>query len=194
MKIYQAFIFLGIMATGIASPEIGMTETRPLIVSQATARDLIKSAFSKLEQRNIQGAIADLDRAIQLEPQNPEAYLNRGAVRQMGGNMQGALSDYTQAIKLKPSYIIAYRNRAEIYFRTTKYKEAISDYSKLIELNPGDAGAYYGRGLATAATGNKNKAVQDLKKAAEIYRQQGNQADLQAAEERIRNLQQSQRN
>ena len=48
-------------------------------------------------------ALADFNRAIELDPNNAVFYLNRGAVYQRKKDADRALADYNHAIELNPS-------------------------------------------------------------------------------------------
>jgi tetratricopeptide (TPR) repeat protein len=47
-----------------------------------------------------QGAIADFNQAIRLDPNNAFAYTNRGIAKYELGDNQGAITDYQRAIEL----------------------------------------------------------------------------------------------
>jgi tetratricopeptide (TPR) repeat protein len=47
-------------------------------------------------------AVADYTKAIELNPNNVEAYINRAAINHMVGNLQQALNDYDKALELTP--------------------------------------------------------------------------------------------
>jgi regulator of sirC expression with transglutaminase-like and TPR domain len=50
-----------------------------------------------------EGAIADLTRAIELDPRNAEAWLNRGLAREKRNEIGGAIADFEQYVALSPS-------------------------------------------------------------------------------------------
>ena len=52
------------------------------------------------------GALADYDQAIRLNPAYVDAYNNRGVVRSDRGDADGAIADYDQAIRLNPEYVL----------------------------------------------------------------------------------------
>ena len=93
-------------------------------------------------------AIADFDKAIELNPKDGGAYINRGAVNYHKGEYDRAIADYTQAIKLDPKDAAVYTNRGIAYRRQGDFDRAIADYDKAIELNPKYANAYNGRAWA----------------------------------------------
>ncbi|NJL42609.1 MAG: tetratricopeptide repeat protein [Pseudanabaena sp. SU_2_4] len=47
-------------------------------------------------------SLADLDRAIDLNPNYADAYYNRGKARTALGNPKGAIADYDRALRLNP--------------------------------------------------------------------------------------------
>ena len=51
-------------------------------------------------QENYTGALADLDSAVKLQPNNATALLNRGITREMLRNVDGACEDWQKAYDL----------------------------------------------------------------------------------------------
>ena len=49
-------------------------------------------------------ALKDYDTAIRLEPNNADAYYNRGNVRKAKGDLQGAWQDFSEDARLKKGY------------------------------------------------------------------------------------------
>ena len=56
-------------------------------------------------------AIADYDIAIRLNPDDADAYYNRGVAKGKLGQHFAAIADYDIAIRLNPDYADAYNNR-----------------------------------------------------------------------------------
>lgn len=57
------------------------------------------------------GALADFNKQIELQPNSPYAYYNRGSAKSNLNDEYGAISDYTKAIELKPDYSMAWNNK-----------------------------------------------------------------------------------
>ena len=62
--------------------------------------EFLQQAMQKAQQQNYRGAMEDLDWAIEIDPQDAQAYASRGQVRSMLGDWQGAIEDSEQAASL----------------------------------------------------------------------------------------------
>lgn len=113
-------------------------------------------------------AIKAYNKAIELNPQYTDTYINRGALYDDLGKYQQAIKDYNKAIELNPQYAKAYNNRGNAYVTLGKYKQAFKDFNKAIELNPREAALYSNRGIAYAKLGNAQQAFKDFNKAIEL--------------------------
>jgi tetratricopeptide (TPR) repeat protein/S1-C subfamily serine protease len=132
-----------------------------IVPSQQTADDVFVQGFDKEIAGNRQGAIADYDKAIRLNPNYAFAYFNRGNSRYNLEDKKGAIADYDQAIRLNPNFASAYNNRGIARFALGDKKGAITDYDQAIRLNPNFAFAYSNRGLARSDLGDKKGAIAD---------------------------------
>jgi tetratricopeptide (TPR) repeat protein len=79
-------------------------------------------------------AIRDFDKAIQLEPDDAEAYNNRGVAKKKLRQYLAAIRDYNKALQLKPDHAEAYINRGNAKLDLEQYTAAINDYDKAIQL------------------------------------------------------------
>jgi len=70
--------------------------------------------FCKLIKGELDGAMADIEQAIRLNPKNAMAYANRATAKEVMGDLDGAIADYSRAIKLNPRYVAAYNNRGDV--------------------------------------------------------------------------------
>ena len=125
---------------------------------------LFDVALSFQEKRDYEKAIAYYTRAIELNSQSAEAYVNRGAAYESMGNLDLALQDFNTALDLEPKSE-AYNNRANVHFRNRDYERAVQDYSKALELERGNVGAFIYRGHAFKNMELYDHAIQDYSEA-----------------------------
>jgi tetratricopeptide (TPR) repeat protein len=164
--------------------ETGTSIARTVQSPTLTADDYFLSAYQKNEQGNYQGALADYDRAITINPNYAGAYLNRGFLKyEKLNNPQGALADYDLAITLNPNEALAYNNRGVLkYEKLNNPQGALADYNRAIALNSNDALAYNNRGiLKYRKLNNPQGALVDYDRAValnpnytEVYYNRGN--------------------
>ena len=153
----------------------------PLAPPQPSADSFLTSGVQKYNAKDFQGAIADYDTAIRLNPNFAIAYFNRGNAKDDLGDSQGAIADFDTAIRLNPNDADAYRNRGAVKVTIGDQKGAIADFDTAIRLNPNYADAYYNRGIAKVTLGDKRGAFADFDTAirlnpnyAEAYYNRGN--------------------
>ena len=106
--------------------------------------------------------------ALQLNPKDNKAYLNRGAAYHKLQTHEKAIEGYDRAIQLNPEDSLAYLNRGLAYDHLQKYKKAIEDYDRAIQLNPRDYKAYLNRGAAYHKLQTHEKAIEDYDRAIDL--------------------------
>jgi hypothetical protein len=107
-------------------------------------------------------------RVIQLYPDNPIAYNDRGNFYKEQGNMVRALEDYKIAIQLKPDFAKAFYNRALLREKMGDTSGAIADHSDVIRFNSKHARAYNNRGALFKNLGQIDRALSDFDSAIRI--------------------------
>ncbi len=87
---------------------------------------------------NIAAALADFDRALALDPNEPEAYLNKGLVLTLKANQAGqALPLFTAALEKRTKRPeLAYFGRAAAYEELGNVRSAYSDYTRAAAAAP----------------------------------------------------------
>jgi tetratricopeptide (TPR) repeat protein len=98
--------------------------------------EYLNSGMTKSEANDFNGALADYNKAIDLDPKFVRGYYERGVLKERKLNdPKGALADYDKAIDLDPNYVIAYNNRSVLRFQSfSDLKGALADIRKSIEL------------------------------------------------------------
>ena len=132
-----------------------------------SAADFVARGLLRREKEDLDGAVKDFTRALELEPGLAAAYVNRAVARIESGDPDGAERDCARALELDPSLADAHLNRGTARRRKGDLDGAIADYTRAIALQPQNAGAYSGRGLAREGRGDLDGAIQDFSLASE---------------------------
>ncbi|RKU38795.1 hypothetical protein C6496_04635 [Candidatus Poribacteria bacterium] len=140
-----------------------------------TPEEIETLAFLALHRGNfmvmldqLEEALKAYSRAIELTPNNANAYNNRGVVRGKRSEYDLAITDFDTALELKPDYAEVYSNRGIAYIKKGELNRAVQDYIKAIELKPDHAEAYNNRGNAYIAKGECDLAIKDCNKAIQL--------------------------
>ena len=98
----------------------------------------VNRGIVRLYGNDHQGAIADFDKAISLNPAQPESYLNKGVVLvQMGGSSSDAIALFNEALVRKTSRPeLAYYSRGVAHEVAGNLNAAYRDYKRAQELAP----------------------------------------------------------
>jgi tetratricopeptide (TPR) repeat protein len=125
----------------------------------------LERAYQRLEGGYLKGALDDYNKALEIEPKDPEIWLSRGIVKERMKDYTGAFSDYTKAIDLKEGFVKAWINRANVLLKQERYADAVEDYTAALIYTPDSAPAYYNRAIARYKLNKYTEACEDLKKA-----------------------------
>jgi tetratricopeptide (TPR) repeat protein len=129
---------------------------------------LVSRGIAFHKQKDWDKAIADLGKAVELDPKDSNAIYNLGVVYEHKGDGDLAIADYTKAIALNPKDPDAHFARGNVYYDSDDFDNALKDYQMAIKLNPKHAAAILGRGLTYEQLGKPDKAEPDFKKAIAI--------------------------
>ena len=113
-------------------------------------------------------AIADNNRAIELDPKYAYAYRCRGGAWCAKKDFDKALADYNRAIELAPKDSDSYCGRGLVWSSKEQYDKALADYTRAIELEPKDAYAYAFRASAWMFKRDYDKALVDCSRAIKL--------------------------
>jgi MFS transporter, PAT family, beta-lactamase induction signal transducer AmpG len=119
-------------------------------------------ALIKLDLGDLETAILDSDRSIELDNKNPQAYVVRSKILDRLGDTDSAISDVKKAIELEPKNPQHYIARSKMRDRLGDTADAISDVTKAIELEPKNPQYYVARGKMRDRSNDKKGAIADL--------------------------------
>ena len=135
---------------------------------EAQAADLVQKAMLKLDRGDWEGAIADLSKAIELDPNSHAAWLGRAMAHNMAGKYAQAEADAKKAIELDSQDARAWTTLAWAQFKQGKFAEALASAEKAIALDPKSALAHAVAAYAREALGDKAGALLSIQSAARL--------------------------
>jgi len=133
-----------------------INRTKTLTASEYHLRHQVRAA-----EGDIVGALDDLGKALEKEPERAELLIDRAALRRQTDDLTGAFADLEQALRLQPSSDRAYRERGTIQFAQQDWPQAIASFSEAIRLNPASLDAYQSRANAKIQMGDYGGAIAD---------------------------------
>lgn len=114
-------------------------------------------------------AVKWLNKAIEIDPKNADAYYNRAlAFQRLGDNETAAIADYSMAIRLRPTDVEAYMNRAVSHMRIGEFGLAISDLNRALSIQPDHGLSLVNLGLVYKMVGEDHAACASWKTAADL--------------------------
>lgn len=165
--ITAAYSFMAYQRNKVWKNEI-ILWTDTISKSPNKARPYNNRGAAYLKQGNINQAIADFDKAIQINPDYAEAYRDRGVAYYSKDSFDEAIVNFIKALQISPNYADAYSNRGVVYVKQGKFDQAIADFNKAIQIKPNCADAYSNRGVAYASKGNLDEAIADFSRVIQI--------------------------
>ena len=133
-----------------------------------SADDFSQRGISRFEKNDLQGAIADFSKAIELNGHELGfCFYFRGIALYRLGRLDEAIADLSKAITLKP-HPRFYGDRGNLLAQRGDLDGAVADLNKAIEIEPKFAKAYGDRGIVRLLRGEEMSAESDFKKCFEL--------------------------
>lgn len=116
---------------------------------------------TRKEMGQLQGALADFTKSIQLGAKSYKGYANRGAVYTSMGDFSKALTDYKKAYLLNPKNPQVMSGYGYTQLQTGDLNGAMKTFDRAIQFQPVNPEAYSNRGTAKYNLGNLVGAIED---------------------------------
>jgi tetratricopeptide (TPR) repeat protein len=107
-------------------------------------------------------AVAELEQALKLKSNYPEALNNLGSILSKQGRQEDAMRYYRQALSLKPTYAEAHYNLGLALDAQGALDSALSEYEIAVQLKPDYADAHYNRGILLGRQGRLEEALREF--------------------------------
>ena len=110
-------------------------------------------------QKKYEQALADANRAVELDPKAWRRYLERGVLYQRVGAYNDAITDLDSAVGLQPHEVELWRRRAYLKVVAARFDDAVTDYETLSSMLPRSDTGVLGRGAALYLAGRWPEAA-----------------------------------
>ncbi|MBV6621953.1 MAG: tetratricopeptide repeat protein [Rivularia sp. (in: Bacteria)] len=185
IKQKPSFVYLAYYGKGLA---LGLEKKYKEAITASEQATKLKPGFvagwkrQSLDYRKLKRldkALFTINKAIQLQPENPNLYLIKRVILSDLKQYAQAEVAITEAIKLSPRALF-YDSRGILYRNQKKWDLALADYNQAININPEDASVYINRGNLykdkkkwDLALADYNKAIQINPENASAYNNRG---------------------
>jgi tetratricopeptide (TPR) repeat protein len=114
-------------------------------------------------------ALAEYDRAIELDPDLVQAHYGRGLTHQLMDDYPAALAAFDRADELVPDADWILVERGETYRMAGRFEEAVADFDRAITLDPTDPEPVASRGVCRHFAGQYDEALADFDRALGLH-------------------------
>jgi tetratricopeptide (TPR) repeat protein len=147
------------------APEVEANIQHALDLDSGLAEAYAARGVLRTEQWRLPEAIADLQKAIVLKPNNGEALIRLGAAYEYLGQPRDALKQYDQAVALDPLHFILHIRRCLTLQNIGRFADATQSCTRARELQPENPNGYWTTGLLALAQGDLAGATDGYERA-----------------------------
>lgn len=149
--------------------DLGMPEEARAVAAKAIGGTPTAATYFSLSQTHPSsdraGMLADLTKALELDPKFEPALDARAALYVAQGKFDAALADANQAIGINPKGVQHYLVRAGVYQTMQQHDKALADTDEALRIQPRNVAILQERASFHFENGQKDQAIADLKQA-----------------------------
>ena len=105
---------------------------------------------------------------LQLEPENPVAWINLGNSYRLQGRDADAIGAFRKIAKVRPDFLVAWTKLGELYCRQGNYGEALAAWRQAIEVAPDNPASWANLGVSDEGQGKLEDAVTAYRRAVQL--------------------------
>ncbi|CAM6114683.1 unnamed protein product [Calypogeia fissa] len=147
-------------------------------VPDIVARALGNRGNARSRQGQLELALGDYNRSIELAPYAVDPVLNRGVALESLGRLEEASADYEAVLRVRPEDPAAWNNLGNVKAALSQWNEALVNYARAVQLAPKFSFAAANYALALYQVGRDNEAVRQFRN---LLRRYPEFADVRAA-------------
>lgn len=170
--------------SGVLLLALSLFHGEPVAAQRNKADILVTTGLQLVHGGKYHEAMSYFQKALEIDPKNSTAYLNRGSLFYRFDKTDLALKDLDRCIQLKGDSYNAYRIKCKIAFERSQKAEAFDYVNRALKVAPDNfelSDCYRTRGKLNWDAGDEQKALADFNKAVQCaptaapsYKQRGN--------------------
>jgi predicted Zn-dependent protease len=125
-------VFVGLVMTAPVKAQVQTTDLTETQLQQFN--EIRQKAFATTQEGDFPTAESYWTQLIELLPENPVGWSNRGNSRVSQNKLEEAIADYNKSIELAPNAPDPYLNRGTAFEGLGRWEDAIADYKRVLEL------------------------------------------------------------
>jgi len=147
---------------------IDVSDPSQIVAKTEGLEDHAYLGHMKHKKGDLDGAIAELDRAIEQDKQDSSNFKERASIKAEKGDAEGAIADYNRCLELTPNDTDAMWALGRLKLMMGDFDGAVALYDRSIKVFPRWCEAYNQRGLAKQTAGDVAGAIEDFETALKI--------------------------
>ena len=143
-------------------------KSKPKVGEPRSATDFLLRGNTKQEADDLDGALEDYNKAIELDDKFPRSYLARGTIKFILQEFEAAIIDFNVTIDLAEKEIEASNKRGNVKTILEDHKGATKEFNKAAGMKPILAEALFYRGNVKFFLDDKEGCCEDLQTSGEL--------------------------
>lgn len=124
--------------------------------------------FILTQKGEVDEAMAEFQKALQINPKDPPSWNNVGNVLLHWGKVAEAIPYFQKALQVNPDYAEARNNLGSALLQEGKVHEAVAQFQKVLQINPDSVEAHGNLGNVMLQEGKVDEAIAQYQKALQI--------------------------
>ena len=130
--------------------------------------EMIERAQALIRRGDLRAAREVYEQLCQIDKDNAEAWMMRGAINGEFGNLTEAITCLRRAIALRPDFPQAYFNLGNVFSKQDNLSEALTSLEQAVALKPDYTEAYYNLGIIMRDQGRFEAAIENYRQALKL--------------------------
>ncbi len=129
---------------------------------------LIAEGNEQYRKGKLAEALKAYNQALEIDPENPDAWNNKGLILAVAGNYKEALNCHLKAVDMDPDNVDAISNIGMIHTKLDNSQKALEWYDKALSMDPNHQTTWNNKGNLLSKMGQYQDALKCYDKALEI--------------------------